>query len=557
MRLSLILAFVSCALAPTAAYAAAQGRTLVPASLITPRLQIDSVTRIFDPKLDGALASFEFHLDQVGAQADALVEIKRSGVVLATVWNGQVRGGAAPTQVTWNGRDAQGVRCDTGSYELAVSAPGCRSTTRAFDIVRLGVTEIEAQDSPGANDEFQMVYFMKGAGYAFYGTPAIGEYKNVAPPTGGSELDLNNGEPRPAVAVHDDLDEPVLNGANFNTTTHNYPLAYIRGSRPRLEFRFGASGTSTAGGAMDVGYPVAGFELRLECDTGEALAGSDLVTPGGVAVIDLPPLPAEVRRLDTSLTLRFEYRHIGANGWRPVPGSLTIPLRFYTLLDTPRFKAGSTGVQHSGPWVEVAQYVASWSTTLGIPITDQASLTEVFVKGFFGQNGGIPTAIEGVRYDAPPLGGANGSTHYFQFSGWRMNLSRLLNAHASGVYVNCSDNMGATTTMLSMMGAQNVRPVRIGAMNLLAIWGIGAPDYTLNLWGSGSHGFSYHHIVTDDAGVNVSDTCMQLDADGVPNALPGAPGWNVLRPWLGANGYRALSCSNAPNITVEALPGLL
>jgi hypothetical protein len=92
-------------------------------------------------------------------------------------------------------------------------------------------------------------------------------------------------------------------------------------------------------------------------------------------------------------------------------------------------------------------------------------------------------------------------------------------------------------------------------MNLKAIWGIGAPGYTLSLWGF-SHGFSYHHIVTRTNGTTVIDTCMQLDEDGNPTALPGIPGWNDDRPWTGASGYDFLSSSNSVSKTLENLPGV-
>ncbi len=556
MRTALVLALLA-GLPASEALGAPQAPGLVAPELDGPQLGFGAATRVFDPKLDDAFASFELRLETPGATADATLEVRRQGALVATLWSGELVAGERSVHVRWKGREASGARCDTGRYELVLSGAGCRPATRGLDIVRLGVTEIEAQDSPAGDDEFQMVYFMKGAGYAFYATPAVHEYKNVAPPTGGSELDLNNAEPRPSVAPHDSTASPALSGSNYNTSTHNYPLAYIRGARPRLELRFGASGTSAHGGPMGVGYPLANEQIRVRCDQGDVLSGWELVTPSGFAVVDLPPLPSNVQRVDTSITLRFEHRGANAPAWRAIPGSVSIPLRFYTLLATPRFRPGAPGVQHSGPWVEVVDYVASWSATLGVAITDQASLTEAFIKGFFGQNGGIATALEGVKYDAPSLGGNNGSTHYFQFSSWRMNLSRLLNNHALGVYVNCSDNMGASTTMLSMIGALDVKPARLGPMSLRAIWGIGAPDYTLDLWSSGNHGFSYHHIVTDDASASVSDTCLQLDEDGEPSALPGTPGWNVRRAWLGAEGYRALSSSNTPSITVETLPGLL
>jgi hypothetical protein len=116
--------------------------------------------------------------------------------------------------------------------------------------------------------------------------------------------------------------------------------------------------------------------------------------------------------------------------------------------------------------------------------------------------------------------------------------------------------MGATTTMLSMLGISNVRPLRLGPMTLKAIWGIGSPAYTTALWGT-SHGFSYHHIVTRTDGVDVIDTCMQLDEDGTPTATPGIPGWNHDRLWAGPGGYNDLSAYNPVTKTLENLPGLL
>jgi hypothetical protein len=543
-------------LAPSTSFAAVQNPPPIAPTLSAPRLRIDSASRIADPKLAGGAVHVTFHLETLGASADATLEVLRQGTPLVTLWSGALIGGAAPVQATWDGRDALGARCATGDYAVRVRAPGCAPAEHPVRLVRLGVVELEAQDSPGANDEFQMVYYLKGAAYAFYVTPAIHEYRNVAPAGGISDLDRDDGEPRPSVAVHNAVDAPVVTGGAYETATFNYPLAYIRGARPRLQVTFGSSATDSLGAPMGVGYPLPGYELRVTCDGAVAVAGEDQVTPGGSARIDLAPLPSDVRRIDTAITLRFQYRPIGAANWRDVAGALSIPLSFYTLLDQPRFKSGATGAQYSGPWVEVAEYVTTWKKVLGLPTTSQTELTALVVKGFFGQNGELPTAIEGVAYDAPPLGGVNGASHYFSSFNATMYLSRLLNGHASGRYVNCSDNMGAVTTMLSMLGANGVRPVRLSGMALLAIWGIGAPGYTLNLWGSGAHAFSYHHIVSDDGAVTLSDSCMQLDEDDSATALPGMPGWNAHRPWTGATGYNALSSSNSPTRTVEALPGL-
>ncbi len=529
--------------------------TRPPPELVPTVLVCDAATRIADPKLDGGAPSLAFHVEPAGLVANVQVDVLQGGVLVGTAWSGAVVGGASTTTCTWSGRDLLGARCNTGAYTWRVSASGASSVELPLDLVRLGVTEVEAQSSPGTTNEFQMVYFRRGTGYTFTATPATHEYINSQRATDVSELDRNDGEPRPVVAVHSNTAEPVMNGVAVETLTHNYPLAYVQGAAPRLHLMFGGTGTAADGSAMDVGFPVAGEELRVVSDDAVA-AGTDVVLPWGTVDLDLPPLPAEVGRTDRVLHLRFEHRATGTNEWRSVPGEIALPLRYYTLLGTPRFKAGATGLQYTGPWVEVAEYVSSWKATLGLPATTQAELTTLFVHGFFGQNGGLPAAIEGVRYDAGPLGGDGGATHYYASSSNNMQLSRLLHAHANGVFVNCSDNMGAATTMLSMLGATNVRPVFLGGMSLRAIWGIGAPGYTLNLWGSGPHSFTYHHILTDDDGVTVSDTCMQLDEDGAPSALPGTPGWNARRPWTGANGYMALAATNVVTTSLQTLPGL-
>jgi hypothetical protein len=107
--------------------------------------------------------------------------------------------------------------------------------------------------------------------------------------------------------------------------------------------------------------------------------------------------------------------------------------------------------------------------------------------------------------------------------------------------------------MVAMLGVTDVQLVRLGAMTLKAIWGIGSPAYTTNLWGFG-HSFSYHHVVTRDAGTSICDACMCLDEDGMPAAVPGIPGYNTDRPWAGPGGYNDLAAYNNVTKTLEALP---
>jgi len=536
--------------------------TVVTAQLPTavrPMLVSDGHTRIADPKLDGGGAEATFHLAPAGAQLSARADVYGASGLVKTVWTGALSGTDAPTTVAWDGTDASGNFVDTGDYMLRVGANGGAGPVMNLpvSVVRIGVTEIEFQDSGTADNEWQMVYFKKNTqDGVFFATPAIHEYVNVKSGLEVSDLDLNDGTPRPAVAAHTATDEPVMDGFNYATDRYNYPVAYVAGSATRLEVTLGDGGTSASGAAMPSGYPVAGFDLRLVADfpVGTDFA-SGPITPGAAIAFDGPPTPRAVGRSQIDVSWRFEYAPSGSGAWSPVLGSSDTSHRLYTLLDAPKFKAGASGTQYVGPWVEVAENFASWGDQIGVDTSTSDGVVETFVKGFFGQNSGIPTAIEGVKYDTTVLGGDGGANHYFSAGSKNMDLSALLNAHAKGQFVNCSDCMGATTTGLSMLGVANIRPIRLGPMTLKAIWGIGSPAYTTTLWGF-AHSFSYHHIVTRTNGIDVIDTCMQLDEDGTPGSIPGLPGWNVDRPWDGPDGYNFLSASNDVSKSLEQLPGL-
>lgn len=548
----------ACTLAAVAGSAFGQAHTQSPGQ-VRMAIHPDGHDRIFDPKIIGAGAVASFHLSGGGSVA-AKAEVHGPAGMLKPVWSGILVGGAPPTQITWDGRDAVGDYVDTGDYVLRVGAQtgGGPVLTLPITVVRLGVTEIEFQESGAADEEWQMVYFMKGSSDGvFYATPAVHEYLNTGKIGEVSDLDLDDGDPRPPVPRHFGTAEPVMDGINYETERYNYPVAYLAGATMRLEATVGATGTSASGVPMPAGYPVPGYDLRLVATYQDGTsAASGPIQPGDSVTLDGPDVPAAAGRSGLGIDWSWQYAPAGTGAWTDVPGAATTAHRVYSLIAAPKFKAGATGTQYTGPWVEMAEYFAYWKQKLGTDTTTEDGVVETFVKGYFGQNGGIPEAIEGVVYDTNVLGGDGGATHYFQTFGSNMDLSALLNAHAKGVYVNCTDCMGGTTTGISMLGVADVRPVRLGPMTLKAIWGIGAPDYTTALWGT-AHSFSYHHIVTRTDGFDVIDTCMQLDEDGSPGSTPGLPGWNADRLWGGIGGYDDLSSYNTVSKTLELLPGLL
>lgn len=527
-----------------------------------------AATRIADPKLDQSSIEVSYLLDPASSRYDVRIDVlsRAAGSLVTTIYYGKEFGQAAPRTRTWDGRDAAGKFVDPGAYTLRVEARDARAITRRIDydldLVRLGIREIAAQSSsPSGVNEWQVVYFMKDKKYAYYATPASGEYLCRADAGDVSDLDFNDGSPRPAPPVHAKTDEPLLEttGAGnriYENDYHNYPLCYLAGADPKFDVTFGVSCALADGTRGACNYPVAGYEIRCIAndDTGRWTASPSNIAPGATATMVGPTLPATATRTERNVRWRFQYRVTGGLTWIAIPGSYSTTHRIYTLLDHPYWATGASGTQYSGPWVEVLDYLYTWSTALGVTCNTNDDVVEAFVKGYFGQQGSLTTAIEDVHYDCPSEGGDGGATHYFDWGGWISNLSRLLNAHASGKFVNCTDCASSTTVMLSMLGVPGFQMDHLGSMQLRAIWGVGCDDYTLDLWnngGGGGHGFSYHHITTRDGGTNISDACLCVDEDGNADKLPGTPGFNHDRDW---NNYESLVAKGNVSWYTENLP---
>lgn len=512
-----------------------------------PQIHLASATRILDPKLDGGVAKLRFCVFPGRYCLPMTAELVQGTQVLGQIWNGRVPTGCQARQIVWDGK-LNGWAVNTGHYSIRLrdTIGFVAPVEFPIDVVRLGITELAARESESGNDEWQMVYFMKGDDYAFFATPDIHEYLNKRESGEVSDLDHDDGTPRRPPAVHSETDSPVLEGNLYEDDRYNYPLCYLTNARSRFEVTFGDSATSANGEPMSVGYPVDGFEIRVSVYKARTrLSSSGPITPGGYAELNGPQMPAMVRRIDHELEFRWEYRRKGGRVWSKIPGSTTIPLRFYTVIGKPQFKAGAAGLQYSGPWVEVAEYWDHWRTELGIDTSTEAGCVRNHVRGFFGQVESLPQAIEGVIYNAPRYGGSAGAGPRYFDTTYTVKLAALLNHHDNDRYINCFDNMGATSTMLSMMGVRNVKSVRLVGkrIDLHSIWPIGAGGYTTNLFSDG-HSFSQHALVTRDNAIRIIDTTMQVDADEDRTHIPGKRGWNHDRRISGTDGYDELSSSS-------------
>ena len=116
LRRSACLA-LACAL--SGALLAAQVPAHRPAKLA--RFTCDEASRVADPKLQDGAARFVFHLEPSGAHAQAVAEVRANGARVATLWSGNLLGGAAPTSVLWDGRDLNGARVPTASGFVRLS----------------------------------------------------------------------------------------------------------------------------------------------------------------------------------------------------------------------------------------------------------------------------------------------------------------------------------------------------------------------------------------------------------------------------------------------------
>ena len=522
-------------------------------------LQADFCPQVADPKLPNGEIPISFFLAPSDEPYQLALYVKKDTEIIRELFDGLQYGSKEAITYFWDGKDDKGNYVEPGRYRihiLAAEGDQVYKLSYRINLVRFGICAITAQASDGKN-EWQMVYFLKGDKYRFYATPATHEYLNIARKNEISRLDLDDGTPRPPPALHTDTATPVLFNSAYDSKCYNYPICYLVGANPRFKVTMGKDCTSREGESVSCGYPLPGVEICgfAQDDAGLWKSEAIDIQPGFSYIYDGPALPGKATRTDRSLTWFWQYREAGTSEWFDVPGALQTHHRFYTIVGPPHWAAGASGTQYSGPWVEAAEYLYTFSEALSIDTSDEAGVVKAFVRGYFGQEGPLATAIEGVIYDTYTMGGDGGASHYYEWGQNRTQLSRLLNNHALGVYVNCSDVASTASVMLGMLGVQKMQMVFLGYMELRAIWGIGCPDYTLNLWGgSYDHAFGYHHIMTRNAGTRVSDACMWVDEDGDPDHLPGTPGYNCDRKWGGAEGYNALSSRNNVEKSLDILP---
>ncbi len=517
------------------------------------------VTRVADPKLEGGGVFGSF---QAARDIEVIVEIVRGQEVLEILRHHANNSEIVPFQ--WNGRNASSQFVDTGNYEVWIrdAANVAARVVLPLTIARFGLTSIEALSTEyGPRNNWQMVYYKDGETYSFSVSPEI-EYMLSRGASETSELDEDNGNPRPVPRVHSDLDTRIAENAGVEQRRYNYPVCYTKGSRPRLACTLGSSGTSAiTGDEIGPGYPISGIEVRLQIFSGSLLvANSAAVEPGEIVRLQSEQLPDHVTRTDRVYSFGWQYR-VTATGssWTDVPGRLNIPRRYYTLLGEPQFTPTATGHQYAGVWVAVADLFYHWGAAQPYSLADVPACISAHVREFQGKDG---NSFRSAYYESA------GSL----FSAPNFYLPSLLDRTGAGL--NCDDCMGAASTMLGMIGVPNLSRLHLkGSLPLRGIRVLGSAEYTTELSCS-SHSFGRHHVAAipasdlpdtqnsqPDEDSNeaceshakaIIDTCLQVDTDNNPDvAPPGEPGWNDGRLW---NDYLHFLTTDASDIECQEYP---
>jgi hypothetical protein len=497
------------------------------------RIHVSHLTRVADPKLPGGGVAGRFSLVGVRGDRRITVDVALGDKTVRQICS-RVITGRTEACFCWDGKDGLGRFMDTGEYVIRIrDARGVLTPVEAsVNIVRLGITEIAALPNEGEDDEWQMVYFLKGDKYDYYVTPKCHEYRLSHDKGDTSDLDRNDGRPRPVEQVHTATDSPVLDGKHYAKNGYNYPLCYLMGAKPRLRVRAGCGATSHSGERISCGYQITGIEIRVSLTRGGTeISSSKPIHPGDFATLSYVALPQESTQTNRDVTFAWQYRQAGSSLWRNICGRLTVPLRFYTQIGRPQLDA-TLGSQYAGPWVEVIDYHYQWQRALAARVATPEELITTHVHGFFGGSMEIPSPINGARFATNQSSGYAPTTREAK----TIDLPAFFDTRNrdSGTLA-CQDCAAATSLMLSMSGVKDIRRLTVlpgtgRPMFLNFIWGIGDPRGFVRetprswLYQDNSHSFAYHHTVSRDFGKKIIDTCVTLDVDSASNDPPILPG---------------------------------
>lgn len=295
-----------------------------------------TLTRIFDPKLDGnPEADFSFIVDQPGSYTGT-VSVMSGTTTVRTLMSGAVTGGSG-TLVKWDGKDDLARFVDPGEYSLTIEISGGVTFSGQWPVhvVRLAADRITFGEV-GASQNFDLVYNRTSSSdktnYTFTEDWIL--YSGSDPST----VDNSSGLPRPAP---DPWPDPEGRFADYGSPTSlSHAVCYKMGSRVKAQIRLGSQAVSNVtAGPVGAHYPVSGFPIRIEGefrsgDMASADAGSDDISPGSsYSLSSSGSLPSTVGMDNETVNIKFSFYN--GTAWVDVPGYQETRHLVYRVADAP------------------------------------------------------------------------------------------------------------------------------------------------------------------------------------------------------------------------------
>lgn len=398
------------------------------------------------------------------------------------------------------------VKATLGCPKVTTAKPGDGQAD--VYVARLGAVSIHVASGEGTRTPL-MYHAIGGVQYAYYPidgakVPAT-SFEEAA--TGAADLDSAPGVMRTFPATPwAELDTPKT--ASDGTVVEDgvaYPVALALGTKPDLTFTLGKQ-AATAAGATAAGVGIAGSPLvRIAIDGQTATDPTAPLADGGTQTVRLAATPvATVGRYDVTVKWHFEAKT--TTGWVTVAGTdQSAVLRFYGVLGN---EMGSSAPIM--PWVAVVDGGTKAATGKTTAADVRAALVKEIYENF------------GLKYDRKS--GASAYTTYTSgFAAARFDLGLFLK-RSRGVIVNCTDCASILSTYANMVGAKLHYAIIRGkggttGFSLNPIMGIGSTVFG-SPFDSGSMGFNYHAVTTQDASKTINDATLAVDGDTDPKTAP-------------------------------------
>lgn len=456
---------------------------------------------VLDPKLDGAVlpvgASVRpFATGDCAATATLTNEVGQERVLdLPLAPEGPALTGAAE----WDGRDADGVPFDVGAVAAIVTATcgeARSSGTGELWILRLGVAAVDFGEGSDPAAHVPLAFHKSDLL-----TPAVQVIDALTPEyavaAAVSDLDLDDGSPRPAIPVWGDPAVPPWGDADPGAVDVNVPAGVVAGAAAHLTVTPGAvainARTRTPTPAIPEGAPA----LRVR--VGDVTAAWE---PG--VSLDIPLSDDGLGRSDVPLPWRWEVV-AEDDGSTPVPGSVTTTHRIYRTAGPSQLRDGAAiGAAPPVPWVATLEELAP--VVEGLP-ADPAAVLDA-LRDHLHEN---PWVI----YDPndSDYSGYQGQYIYWEYT-WS-ELTEWLDRD-SGVRLYCH-SMSCLLSVLA--GSQGVyAPQQV----------LGVGFYTNLTRAAGTTdwlhwSFNSHSVVSPDDGATIWDASIDLDGDDDPSSMPVEP----------------------------------